>query len=167
MSSAVDDVTFPCREWECVGFTCKSFDNMFYSIDHRKCWNISELTHASIWMINLKGMTIYRPQPLLTWQHVNFPKSLNREGIIYPSVLSKHSSVLICGGAEKQSEMCHSVVKVINNVNLFCLNSWVLFSVCNRIKGFGFWQHYFVVVHRDLNVFVALFVCWLFILKLI
>lgn len=100
---------------------CKSFDDMCYSIDHLKCWNISGLTHASIWMINLKGVTIYRARLLLTWQYVNFPKSLNREGIIYPSVLSKHSSVLICGVVEKQSEMCHSVVKVINNVSLFCL----------------------------------------------
>lgn len=63
---------------------------------------------------------IYRRRLLPTWQYVNFPKSLNREGIIYPSVLSKHSSVLIRGDVEKQSETCHSVLKVINNVGLLC-----------------------------------------------
>lgn len=63
---------------------------------------------------------MYRPRPPPTWQSVNFPESLNREGIIYPSVLSKHSSILICCDVEKQSEMCHSLVKVINNVGLLC-----------------------------------------------
>lgn len=47
------------------------------------------------------------------------PKSSNREGIIYPSVLSKHSSILIRVNVEKQSEMCHSVVTVINNLRAF------------------------------------------------
>lgn len=64
---------------------------------------------------------IHRPRPLPTWQYVNFPKSLNREGIIYPSVLSEHSSVLIHHDVEKQSGTCHSVVKVINNVYLLCV----------------------------------------------
>ena len=73
-------------------------------------------------MINLKGMTISnRPRLLPTWQSVNFSESLNREGIIYPSVLSELSSVLIRRDVEKQSETCHSVVKVINNVSLLCV----------------------------------------------
>lgn len=37
---------------------------------------------------------IYRPRRLQHWQYVNLSKSLNREGIIYPSVL--HSPALLC-----------------------------------------------------------------------
>lgn len=97
---------------------------------------------------------IYRLRLLLTWQYVNFSKSLNREGIIYPSVLSKHSFVLIRCDVEKQSETCHSVVKVINNVGfaLLCLTcaiqSCLLFALGTRVKGFegGFTPKWLIFV---------------------
>lgn len=61
---------------------------------------------------------IHRPGPPPTWQYVNYPESLNREDIIYPSVLFKHSFILICCNPEKQSETCHSIVEVINKAGL-------------------------------------------------
>lgn len=57
---------------------------------------------------------IYRHRPPPVQQYVNFSESLNREDIIYPSPLLEHSSVLICRDVEKQSEMCLSLVKVID-----------------------------------------------------
>lgn len=89
---------------------------------------------------------MYRPKPPPTWQYVNFSESLNREGIIYPSVLFKHSSILIHCDVEKQSETCLSVAAVINNVGLllFCLMCAIqislLFTLVTKFQGFGFFK---------------------------
>lgn len=77
---------------------------------------------------------INRPRLPPSWQYVNFPKSLNREGIIYPSVVSEHSFVLIRCDVEKQSETCHSVVKVIDNGACFVWCHTELCSLYFRCK---------------------------------
>lgn len=92
-----------------------------------------KLAHA--WMMSPRRMTIYRLKPLLTWQPVNLPEPLNREGLIYPSVLFQHSSLLIWCDAEKQSQMWLSGVRAFNNARFFSL-MWAIFSSgANRVKG--------------------------------